>query len=135
MRNFINLLFSIKLISLSLNTCSLLPGTLFTAPLAWSHTLTESSMRKETYLLTPEAIKVEMSGPRDGKTAGKSERAYRRRLASSESSSSEVVAWVYRFFCEVAYVLEEASPKGVRGERALDHACNSSRVKDACSPP
>jgi len=95
MRNFINFLFVTSGTLLSLKTSSLLPGTLLTPPDALSQTETESGRRNETYLLTSEAMRVEMSGPREGRTEGKSERAYRRLSISREGVRADVEAWVY----------------------------------------
>lgn len=95
-KNFINLLFSANPILLSLNTSSLLPGTLLTIPDTASQTETESSRRKETYLLTSDAMRVEMRGPREGRVAGKRDIAYLRVSASREGVSDEVKACVYR---------------------------------------
>jgi hypothetical protein len=99
MRNFINLLFSIKLISLSLNTCSLLPGTLLISPPLPSpsleedcQTLTESNILNDTYLLTPEFIKVWIKGPLEGNIAGNNDKAYRLLFLSKDSSSGVVDA-------------------------------------------
>jgi hypothetical protein len=81
-KNFINFLFSANPKLLSLNTSSLLPGTLFN-PSSPDQTDTESNIRNDTYLLTFDLISVSISGPLDGNTEGKREREYRRLSASS----------------------------------------------------
>jgi hypothetical protein len=81
------------------------------SPACCCQMLTESRLRNETYLLTPELIRVDISGPREGRTDGKRDKAYRRRLAVRESSSLEVEAWVYPSFWLWAYDVDRDDPE------------------------
>ena len=82
-------------------------------------------------MLKSDVMSVDISGPREGRIAGKRERAYRRWSASREGVRVDVDAWVYRMDC----ALWDGEVEKDGSEWDLDNWMSSSRVKEACSAP